>query len=103
MSELSDDARREDAQPEDGQLADPHAEPEIVATHAHRGEAEVTKAHLAANGVDAEIIDGVEGGTVPVDGQDGVYVMVAADQAEVARAFLADDNQADDNQADDNQ
>jgi len=77
-----------DEQP-DAQLTDPHAEPEIVATHAHRGEAEVTKAHLAANGVDAEIIDGVLGGILPVDGQT-VYVMVAADQAEVARAFLAD-------------
>lgn len=76
--------------PPEDQLTDPHAEPEVVATHAHRGEAEVTKAHLAANGVDAEIIDGVAGGTLPVDGQDGVYVMVAADQAEVARAFLAD-------------
>ena len=76
--------------PPDTELTDPHAEPEIVATHTHRGEAEVTKAHLAANGIHAEIIDGVAGGTVPIDGQDGVYVMVAADQAEVARAFLAD-------------
>lgn len=76
--------------PPEDQLSDPHAEPEIVATHAHRGEAEVTKAHLAANGVDAEIIDGVAGGMLPVEGQDGVLVMVAADQAEVARAFLAD-------------
>jgi hypothetical protein len=86
--------------PAEGELTDPHAEPEIVATHSDRGEAEVTKAHLAANGVDAEIIDGVEGGTVPVDGQDGVYVMVAAGQAEVARAFLADVDQTDVDQTD---
>jgi len=72
---------------------DPHAEPEIVATHAHRGEAEVTKALLASNGVDAEIVDGSEGGALPVDGHGGVHVMVSAGQAEVARAFLANDGQ----------
>lgn len=72
------------------EIADPHAEPEIVATHAHRDEAEVSKAHLAANGIDSEIIDGVEGGILPVDGQVGVVVMVPADQAEAARAVLAE-------------
>ncbi len=45
-----------------------HPEPIVVASYADRGEAEVTKAHLIDNGIHAEIVDEVEGGTVPVDG-----------------------------------
>ncbi len=65
-----------------------HPEPIVVASYAHRGEAEVTKAHLADNGIHAEIVDEVEGGTVPVDGEFGVRVLVPAADAETARQVL---------------
>jgi hypothetical protein len=68
---------------------DPHGEPVDVATHADRGEAEVTVAHLRASGIEAQIVDEVEGGTVPVDGESGVAVMVPATDAELARQVLA--------------
>lgn len=65
-----------------------HPEPIVVASYAYRGEAEVTKAHLADNGIHAEIVDEVEGGTVPVDGEFGVRVLVPAADAETARQVL---------------
>lgn len=68
---------------------DEHAEPVVVATHGDRGEAEVTKAHLADNGISAEIIDEIEGGTIPVDGEPGVRVVVPGRDAEMARRILA--------------
>lgn len=68
---------------------DEHPEPVVVATHTDRGEAEVTKAHLADNGIHAEIIDEVEGGTLPVDGESGVRVVVPAADADLARTILA--------------
>ncbi len=68
---------------------DEHPEPVVVATHGDRGEAEVTKAHLLDNGIAAEIVDEVEGGTVPVDGEPGVRVLVPAEQADTARSILA--------------
>jgi hypothetical protein len=61
-----------------------HPEPVVVATYADRGEAEVTRAHLAGEGIDARIVDEVEGGTVPVEGEPGVAVLVPA--ADAARA-----------------
>ncbi len=67
---------------------DEHPEPVVVAIHGDRGEAEVTKAHLADNGIHAEIVDEVEGGTVPVDGEFGVRVLVPAADAEIARQVL---------------
>jgi hypothetical protein len=66
-----------------------HGEPVVVATHADRGEAEVTVAHLRASGITAQIVDEVEGGTVPMDGEPGVAVMVPANDAEAARQVLA--------------
>jgi hypothetical protein len=65
-----------------------HAPPVVVAVHIDRGEAEVTRAHLVANGIDAQVVDDVAGGTVPVDGEPGVCVAVPAVQAEQARAVL---------------
>ncbi len=65
-----------------------HPEPIVVASYADRGEAEVTKAHLIDNGIHAEIVDEVEGGTVPVDGEFGVRVLVPAADAETARQVL---------------
>jgi len=65
-----------------------HPEPIVVASYADRGEAEVSKAHLADNGIAAEIVDEVEGGTVPLDGEVSVQVLVRAADAEVARQVL---------------
>ena len=67
---------------------DEHAEPVIVAVHTDRGEAEVTVAHLAANGVEAFVVDEIGGGTVPVEGEPGVAVAVRAVDAELARTVL---------------
>lgn len=44
--------------------------------------------HLADNGMYAEIVDDVEGGTIPVDGEYGVRVLVPAADAEIARQVL---------------
>ena len=67
---------------------DNHAEPVAVAAYPDRGEAEVTVAHLAANGIEAFIVDQVEGGTIPMDGEWGVAVAVKAVDAELARQVL---------------
>jgi hypothetical protein len=67
-----------------------HRPPVVVARHSDRGEAEVTRARLAAAGLDAQVVDDVEGGTVPVDGEAGVAVAVPADQGATARALLDD-------------
>jgi hypothetical protein len=68
-----------------------HEEPVAVAVHPDRGEAEVTVAHLAANGIDAVIVDQVEGGTVPIEGEWGVAVVVKAVDAPLAREVLQGD------------
>jgi len=68
-----------------------HPEPVVVASYPDRGEAEVTKAHLAANGIEAFIVDEIEGGMLPVEGESGVSVLVHAADAESARQVLAGD------------
>jgi hypothetical protein len=70
---------------------DAHGEPVAVAVHPERGEAEVTVAHLGANGIDAFIVDQVEGGAVPIEGEWGVAVVVKAVDAELARQVLTTD------------
>jgi hypothetical protein len=70
---------------------DNHAEPVAVAVHPDRGEAEVTVAHLLANGIEAFIVDQVEGGVIPMEGEWGVAVVVKAVDAELAREVLAID------------
>lgn len=72
--------------------SDDHLEPVVVATYTDRGEAEVTRAHLASGGIEAFIIDEVEGGMLPVEGEAGVTVLVPAQDAEAARQLLASDN-----------
>jgi hypothetical protein len=67
-----------------------HSEPVAVAAYPDHGEAEVTKDHLAAFGIDAFIIDEIEGGTLMVEGESGVTVFVHAQDAEAARQVLAD-------------
>ena len=68
-----------------------HPEPVAVATYPDRGEAEVTKAHLDSLGIEAFIVDEVEGGMLPVEGEQGVTVYVQAGNAEAARQMLAPD------------
>lgn len=68
--------------------SDQHPEPVVVATFPDRGEAEVSKAHLAANGIEAFIVDEVAGGLVPVNTEAGVAVVVQAGDAELARRVL---------------
>ena len=72
--------------------SDQHPEPVVVATYPDRGEAEVTKAHLAANGIEAFIVDEVEGGMLPVDGEAGVTVVVPAQDEAAARLVLGTDS-----------
>jgi hypothetical protein len=70
--------------------ADSHPEPTPVASFATEGEAEVAQAKLRAFGVESALDDQVEGGTVPIEGEDGVIVEVRADDAEDAREILSD-------------
>ena len=66
-----------------------HPEPVVVAVYPDLGEAEVARAHLDANGIEGFIVDDVAGGTVPVDGEAGVTVLVRAQDADAAREILA--------------
>lgn len=68
--------------------SDPHPEPVVVAVHPDRGEAEVTVAHLRAEGIQAFVIDDAAGGAIHVEGEGGVAVMVGAAEADRARAVL---------------
>jgi hypothetical protein len=70
---------------------DAHGQPVAVAVHPERGEAEVTVAHLGANGIEAFIVDQVEGGAVPIEGEWGVAVVVKAVDAQLARQVLTTD------------
>jgi hypothetical protein len=72
--------------------SDQHPEPVVVATFPDRGEAEVTRAHLVANGIEAFIVDEVAGGMLPVEGEAGVSVLVQGQDAEAAREVLGLDS-----------
>jgi len=67
-----------------------HPEPVVVATYHDRGEAEVTTAHLRANGIESFILDEI-GATLPVGFEGGVCVAVHAQDAEEARRVLGVD------------
>ena len=49
------------------------------------------EAHLASSGIDAIIVDEVEGGMLPVEGEASVSVLVPAQDAELARQLLTPD------------
>lgn len=72
--------------------SDQHPEPVVVATYRDRGEAEVTRAHLVVNGIEAFIVDEVAGGMLPVEGEAGVSVLVQGQDAEAARQVLGLDS-----------
>jgi hypothetical protein len=67
---------------------DPHAEPVPVGEFASVGEAEVAVAHLRASGIEATLIDSVEGGALRVQGESGVIVEVHAADADEAQRLL---------------
>jgi hypothetical protein len=67
---------------------DPHGAPVVVATFPTTGEAEVVQAKLQSYGVDSEVYDETEGGTIPVDGEFGAHVSVRAVDAGEARRVL---------------
>jgi hypothetical protein len=68
--------------------ANEHAQPEVVASFATESEAEVARAKLRAFGVDAVIDDQIEGGSVPIAGEDGVMLEVRAEDAADAAEIL---------------
>ena len=71
-----------------------HPAPAIIATFPDRGEAEVVAAKLIGAGLDAVVVDEVEGGSVPVDTEPGVVVAVPGPQGAAARALLAPETPA---------
>jgi hypothetical protein len=82
MDSSEQDERAQDQQGE-------HPEPVAVASFATVGEAEVAQAKLVSFGIESALVDGVEGGTIPVQGEPGVVVMVPAADADAAREILA--------------
>ena len=67
---------------------DHSADPVVVAAYPDLGEAEVSKAHLESEGIEAFIVDDMGGGMLPVEGGEGIKVLVQASDAELARRVL---------------
>ena len=67
---------------------DEHAPPVRVAAYGTAGEAEVAAAVLRSSGVEAMVLDSVEGGAIPVQGEPGVLVEVHPDDADLALRLL---------------
>jgi hypothetical protein len=67
-----------------------HAEPVVVGAFSTPGEAEVAQAKLAGYGIESVVVDPVEGGVIPVEGEAGVSLQVRAQDADDAAAILAD-------------
>jgi hypothetical protein len=67
-----------------------HAEPVVVAAFTDLGEAEVAEAKLRAFGIEAVIVDHVEGGSLASteEGEAGIGVHVRAADAAAARELL---------------
>ncbi|CAN5532704.1 hypothetical protein BH23ACT3_BH23ACT3_10520 [soil metagenome] len=65
-----------------------HPDPVAVASFGTTGEAEVAQAKLMSFGIESELSDRVAGGTVPVDGEPGVSVVVRAVDEVQARRVL---------------
>jgi hypothetical protein len=73
--------------------ANEHPEPKAVASFATEGEAEVAQAKLRAFGIDAVIDNQIEGGAIPIEGEEGVILAVRAEDAADAVQILGDDPQ----------
>ena len=71
-----------------------HREPVAVASYATTGEAEVAQAKLRAFGIEAALVDQIEGGVIVVEGEPGVVVEVPAADAQDAMRILTDEGAA---------
>ena len=58
-----------------------HAEPVTVGSFATQGEAEVAQAKLSGYGIESAVVDVLEGGAIPVEGEDGLALQVRAGDA----------------------
>ena len=67
-----------------------HAEPATVGSFATQGEAEVAQAKLSGYGIESAVVDVLEGGAIPVEGEDGLALQVRAGDATDAAAILAE-------------
>ena len=67
-----------------------HAEPATVGSFATRGEAEVAEAKLSGYGIESAVVDVLEGGSIPVEGEDGLALQVRAVDASDAAAILSE-------------
>ena len=67
-----------------------HAEPATVGSFATQGEAEVAQAKLSGYGIESAVVDVVEGGAIPVEGEDGLALQVRAGDASDAAAILGE-------------
>jgi hypothetical protein len=68
-----------------------HPEPKAVGSFATEGEAEVAQAKLRAFGIDAVIDNQIEGGAIPIEGEEGVILAVRAEDAPDAVQILSED------------
>ncbi|MET0143551.1 MAG: DUF2007 domain-containing protein [Ilumatobacteraceae bacterium] len=71
-------------------MNDEHPEPVAIAAYETEGEAEVAQAKLRAYGIESAVVDEVEGGMVPVEGEAGVVIAVPAADATDARTILTE-------------
>ena len=71
-----------------------HREPVAVASYSTEGEAEVAQAKLRAFGIEAALVDQIEGGVIQVEGEPGVIVEVPAADAQDAQRILTDEGPA---------
>ena len=62
-----------------------HAEPATVGSFATQGEAEVAQAKLSGYGIASAVVDVLEGGAIPVEGEDGLALQVRAGDAKTQR------------------
>ena len=67
-----------------------HAEPVTVGCFATRGEADVAQAKLAGYGIESVVVDPVEGGAIPMEGEAGLALQVRAQDARDAAALVAE-------------
>jgi hypothetical protein len=70
-----------------------HAEPATVGSFATQGEAEVAQAKLSGYGIESALVDVIEGGAIPVEGEAGLALQVRAQDARDAAAILGESAQ----------
>jgi hypothetical protein len=75
-----------------------HAEPVTVGSFATQGEAEVAQAKLSGYGIESVVVDVLEGGAIPIEGEGGVALQVRAGDARDAAAILAESSPAGDDE-----